>query len=193
MGISAQHYYDIEKGENGLSAENALKLADIFDVSLNYLLGISIVAVIEDRLAEINMTSDELNRAMDFPTGMVESLDTFPPHPEDYEPGGMIDKLAKILKMDSKILTTAYVRQEPPGYDGPTLTPQEAFGQLQKDFENEDFDEVTQPTSGGSDKLSEEQILTLAAHQVGHDGPLTEEQLAQIKLAMKIALAKDYK
>jgi len=39
--------------------------------------------------------------------------------------------------------------------------------------------------------LSEERILTLAAHQVGHVGKLTEEQLAQIKLAMKIALAKE--
>ena len=39
--------------------------------------------------------------------------------------------------------------------------------------------------------LSEEEILTLAAHQVGHEGELTEEQLAQIKLAVKIALARD--
>lgn len=49
-------------------------------------------------------------------------------------------------------------------------------------------------TDGVKDKkLSEEEILTLAAHQVGHEGPLTEEQLAQIKLAMKIALAKNDK
>ncbi|MNW63038.1 hypothetical protein D3C74_412050 [compost metagenome] len=44
-----------------------------------------------------------------------------------------------------------------------------------------------------NEDMSEEEILTLAAHQVGHDGPLTEEQLAQIKLAMKIALAKNDK
>ncbi|WP_410769616.1 helix-turn-helix domain-containing protein [Fontibacillus sp. BL9] len=43
------------------------------------------------------------------------------------------------------------------------------------------------------DTLSEKDILTLAAHQVGHNGPLTEDQIAQIKLAMKIALAKDDK
>ncbi|MEV2910087.1 helix-turn-helix transcriptional regulator [Paenibacillus larvae] len=41
--------------------------------------------------------------------------------------------------------------------------------------------------------LSENEILTLAAHQVGHEGALTEEQLAQIKLALKIALAKNDK
>nr|WP_253896040.1 hypothetical protein [Corallococcus exercitus] len=44
-----------------------------------------------------------------------------------------------------------------------------------------------------NEKLSEEEILTLAAHQVGHDGPLTEKELEQIKLAVKIALAKDNK
>lgn len=42
-------------------------------------------------------------------------------------------------------------------------------------------------------ELSEEQILTLAAHQVGHKGPLTPEQMSQIKLAVKIALAKEEK
>lgn len=39
--------------------------------------------------------------------------------------------------------------------------------------------------------LTEEQILTLAAHQVGHDGPLSDQELEQIKLAMKIALSKN--
>lgn len=52
---------------------------------------------------------------------------------------------------------------------------------------------VVQLTSNQFGDLSEEEIFTLAAHQVGHDGPLTEEQLAQIKLAMKIALAKNEK
>lgn len=42
-----------------------------------------------------------------------------------------------------------------------------------------------------SNKLTEEQILTLAAHQVGHDGPLSDQELEQIKLAMKIVLSKN--
>lgn len=42
-------------------------------------------------------------------------------------------------------------------------------------------------------ELSDEEILTLAAHQVGHTGPLTPEQMSQIKLAVKIALAKEEK
>ncbi|USK46311.1 helix-turn-helix domain-containing protein [Cytobacillus oceanisediminis] len=39
LSISPQYFYDIEKGERRLSAEIASKLADIFDVSSDYLLG----------------------------------------------------------------------------------------------------------------------------------------------------------
>ena len=41
--------------------------------------------------------------------------------------------------------------------------------------------------------LTDERILTLAAHRVGHEGELTAEQLAKIKLAMRIALASENK
>lgn len=57
------------------------------------------------------------------------------------------------------------------------------------------FDELTSAThSNGNpteDNFTEEEILTLAAHQVGYEGTLTSEQMAQIKLAMRIALAKE--
>ncbi|UYL91911.1 helix-turn-helix domain protein [Paenibacillus phage Ollie] len=39
----------------------------------------------------------------------------------------------------------------------------------------------------------ENEIMALAAHQLGHEGDLTKEQLEQIKLAIKIALAKNDK
>jgi SOS regulatory protein LexA len=39
LGISSQYYYEIERGEKNLSAEFASKLADIFEVSSDYLLG----------------------------------------------------------------------------------------------------------------------------------------------------------
>ena len=42
-------------------------------------------------------------------------------------------------------------------------------------------------------QLTDERILTLAAHRVGYEGELNAEQLAKIKLAMKIALASDKK
>ncbi|MNW27533.1 helix-turn-helix protein [compost metagenome] len=159
-------------------------IADYFNVSLDYLLGQSISAVIENRLSELNMSIEELGESTELPAAFIRGLDTLPPYPGDYEQGGWLDRLAKALKMDTKILASALARQEPPAYDGPTPTPEEAFGQLQKDFENEDFE---------NDSLSEKDILTMAAHQIGHEGPLTDEQLAQIRLAMKIALAKNDK
>ncbi|QHZ52471.1 helix-turn-helix domain-containing protein [Paenibacillus larvae] len=42
-------------------------------------------------------------------------------------------------------------------------------------------------------ELDDEEILILAARQVGHEGTLTKDQLDQIKLAMKIVLAKNDK
>ena len=39
LGISSPYYYDIEKGKRNLSSDLASKLADIFDVSVDYLLG----------------------------------------------------------------------------------------------------------------------------------------------------------
>ncbi|MEV2909859.1 helix-turn-helix transcriptional regulator [Paenibacillus larvae] len=41
LGISAQHYYSIERGTRTLNVETAIKLAEIFDVSIDYLLGVS--------------------------------------------------------------------------------------------------------------------------------------------------------
>ncbi|AIQ45592.1 hypothetical protein R70723_06535 [Paenibacillus sp. FSL R7-0273] len=49
----------------------------------------------------------------------------------------------------------------------------------------------TYPDVQTEEKLTEEEILTMAAHQVGYEGDLTEEDLIRIKLAMKIALNKN--
>ncbi|BBH19851.1 hypothetical protein Back11_11960 [Paenibacillus baekrokdamisoli] len=40
LGISPQYYYDIERGKKNLSADKALQLAKIFDVTLEILLGL---------------------------------------------------------------------------------------------------------------------------------------------------------
>lgn len=39
LDISPQYYYDIEKGDRNLSIEIAIKLADFWSVSVDYLLG----------------------------------------------------------------------------------------------------------------------------------------------------------
>lgn len=56
-----------------------------------------------------------------------------------------------------------------------------------RSFMRGDMDQVEEPKVSD---LSESEILTIAAHQVGHEGDLTEEQLERIKLAMKVALER---
>lgn len=216
LGISAQYYYNIERGRRKLSAENAVKLADVFEVPLDYLLGQSISALIESRLSELNMTYKDLAKLTELPEIFLSSLDTVPPQPWDYEKGEILDKISKALKIDFKTLAAAYSRQEPPAYDGSTESVEEAFA-------NEDFTEYlpvkfnaeydtgklkeevaiyktadkslkqigTNIVDVVEKELTEDQILTMAAHSIGHVGKLTDEQLAQIRLAVKIALAKD--
>lgn len=41
LGISKQYYYNIERGRRNLSAEHAITLSKIFDVTSDYLLGLS--------------------------------------------------------------------------------------------------------------------------------------------------------
>lgn len=40
LGISAPYYYDLEKGKRNLNTELAVKLAELFGVSVDYLLGV---------------------------------------------------------------------------------------------------------------------------------------------------------
>lgn len=47
-----------------------------------------------------------------------------------------------------------------------------------------------QMESEDMNKNDKEEILTRAAHAVGHEGPLSEEDMNKIELAIKIALAK---
>ncbi|MEV2908462.1 helix-turn-helix transcriptional regulator [Paenibacillus larvae] len=64
----------------------------------------------------------------------------------------------------------------------------------QKNSKFEEESDAPKLEKNKSDKdLDDAEILTLAAHRVGHEGKLTEEQMDQIKLAMKIALARNNK
>lgn len=157
---------------------NALKIiADYFNVSLDYILGKSPKAIVEQRMAELNMTIDELSEKTGLPKNTLENLDTYIHRDEDFKEGGLIVQLVEALSIDPNILAMAFMRQA---------------NQLNGTFEKNEKRKLAALEHSEVD-LSEEEILTLAAHQVGHEGPLTEEQLAQIKLAMKIALAKNDK
>lgn len=163
LGISPQHYYDIERGENRLSADNAVKLAKVFDVSLDYLLGQSINALIEKRLEQRGMTLEDLSEQTKIPLVNLQNLDSMTPGPWDYEKEGVVDRIARALSIRFSELQSAFARQEPPVYDAPTLSPEEVFKQIQDDFADKNFDE----------------IQTIAAHHDGEDW--TEEELEDIE------------
>jgi transcriptional regulator with XRE-family HTH domain len=109
-------------------------IADYFNKSLDYLLGKSIDALIENRLEELGMTIEQLAEKTKIPLKKLQNLDNVQPAPWDYEKDGVIDRIAKALGMDFKELASAFARQEPPAYDGPpdTRSIEEIFGD--KDF-----------------------------------------------------------
>lgn len=183
LGISPQHYYDIEKGKNGLSAENAVKLAEIFEVPLDYLLGRSINALIEDRLSELNMSYKDLAKETELPEIFLNSLDTVTPQPWDYEKGEIIDKIAKALKMDFKTLKSAFARQEPPVYNGSSDT-----RSLEKIFADEHFDDKNQSTptwATSKDKRDFKKMLEEDAPVMFDGVPLDEEDKEKVLKVME--------
>lgn len=145
--------------------------------------------IIEGLLETYGFSYEDLAKGTGLSVDYLRNIDDLVPEPWDYE---LIDKVAKFLHISSQPIRAALARQEPPAYDGSPTSPEEAFANLKDDFANEKFDEA-ESISIHRDSLTEEEILTLAAHQVGHEGKLTEEQLSQIKLAMKIALMKNDK
>ena len=110
------------------------KIAEYFNKPFDYLLGNSVNAIIENRLNELGMSMEELSKKSKTALVSLQSLDQSQPAPWDYEPGGLIDRLANALEMDRKELVSAYARQEPPAYDGPRSTAKEAFGVHESDL-----------------------------------------------------------
>ncbi len=120
-----------ETGKRDPHSSMITKLADFFNVSTDYLIGQSISALIENRIEELSMTLEELSEKTKIPLSNLQNLDNSYPEPWDYEPNGTIDRLSKALNMDSKKLTMAYARQEPLGYEGPSSSTEEDFGEIE--------------------------------------------------------------
>lgn len=188
--------------------ETLSAIAEVLNVSVDDLSNPWIDELIEEGLKKSGMSIQELAERTKLKLDYLLKIDDVIPDPWDYEPGGTIDKIANVLNLNRRELAIAFSRQEPPVYDGPRSIPEEDFADV--DFSDTVDEEklreevVTYETADKALKslgtniievvdkeLTEEQILTLAAHKIGHEGELTKEQLAQIKLAMKIALAKE--
>lgn len=116
--------------------ESLSLIADYLGVSLDYIRGQSLGALLEERLLELKMTLEDLSKATGIQLEYLQNIDSTTPSPWDYEPGKLIDRLAQALQIGRRELESAYFRLEPPVYDGPVdkRSPGEIF--VNEEFEN---------------------------------------------------------
>ncbi len=190
LNMKRANVANYESGRALPPAEALLKLASIFSVSTDYLLGRDIEEdssgfteigwIVREERNEQGLTQKELAEMVGISQNEVSKIER---NLVDI-PSDIAEKIAEAFGMslpaflDKYNMWEGYVR---PDFDG-DVDKQLAFD---KALEADAAHEWAQ--------RKEDDILTLAAHQVGHEGPLTAEQLEQIKLAMKIALAKNDK
>lgn len=127
-------------------------IADYFQVSLDYLSGNSVRSLVEYESEMEGISIEELAEKAGVKKDFIMNLDELMPDSEDY---AAVERIANVLRIKPAILRSALSRQEPPGYDGPVLSPEEAFAESKNEPE------------------------TIAAH---HDGEeWTEEELEEIE------------
>lgn len=169
------------------------KIADALGVSIDYLTGKSVRAIIEDKLNNSDMTIEELSVKTKLPVSYLEKLDDITPDEGDYE---RIKIIANTLSIDSSILSKSLYRQEPPTYEGPTSSVKEDFTAYRTDRKEEELlSNYRKLNDFGKDKLieyssdlmatskynhEERKIYTLAAHD---DGLTPDEAKAALKKA----------
>lgn len=132
IGMSHSTIASWETGTRDPHSTMIVKLGDFFDVSVDYLLGRSLSAIVEDRLTELGISIEDLAVRTKIPLARLQKMDQWDPFTPDFEQDGVIDRLARALDLDFDKLASAYARQEPPGYDGPRSS-------IEEDFADEDF------------------------------------------------------
>lgn len=125
IGMSSGYLSALERGEKKNPSTKTLeKIADAFEVPLDYLTRKSAKAIIEDRLEELGMSVETLSEKSKVPVKFINNLDDIIPFEGDYE---RLKPIANVLGMDSKILINALYRHEPPAYDGPVTSVEKDF------------------------------------------------------------------
>lgn len=152
LGISTQYYYNIERGRRKLSADHAMKLAELFGVSLDYLLGQSVQSLIEDKLHRSGVTIGELAERAQVSRAFIEGLGQAPLSAADT---ATLHRVAEALGLDRDELQAA------------AATPPAELAQNEK-----------APTNAGP-TAADDDMETMAAHHEGEDW--TEEELEEIR------------
>lgn len=182
-----------ESGRSVPQPETLIKLADIFSKSVDFLLCRDIPGGDPGGIDELGraIRSERMKQGL----SQQQLADIVGVHQSvisQYErdlvevPEVIAEKIAKVFGYSLAAFMTEYDLLHidiHPEFEG-DVDKQIAYNEaLQEDLQREYELEMN--------KQNDINVLTLAAHQIGHKGELTPEQLAQIKLALKIALAED--
>lgn len=128
LGFSKGSIY--KWGKSIPASDKLEKVANYFDKSTDYILGRTTKSVIDDRLAEKNLTLKDVSERANVSLHWLQHLDSFIPRGwgNDYEIGyEWIAKIEKELDFNDGELQALLARQEVPAYDGPSVSPEEAF------------------------------------------------------------------
>lgn len=110
--VSLGYLSDLENGKMNNPSDKVLEaIAEALNVTSDYLRGLSITAVIEQRLEALNMPLDVLCKKTGLSEQYLLKLDTIIPTPDDY---ANLTKIAEALEMPQGPLIAALARQEPP-------------------------------------------------------------------------------
>ena len=99
-------------------------IAKALNVSIEDLTQPWVSEIIDSLLEAYKIGYDELAKGTGLSVDYLSNIDDLVPGPWDYE---AIDKVAKFLHISNIPIRAALSRQEPPGYEGPTPTVEEAF------------------------------------------------------------------
>lgn len=139
----------IQRYENGLI--NKIKLpvlqaiADSLNVNPSWLSGKDVPMVIDEslyniiktRIAELNISLEEVAEKSRVSLYWLQNIDTFIPGQIGEEIGyDWVTRVADAIGLPSSKLRAALAKQEAPVYEGPMLTASEAFRQAQEDFKD---------------------------------------------------------
>lgn len=110
---------NIEKGTRNPSYEMMIKIADALGVTLDYLTRKSAKAMLEDKLEELDMTTEDLSEKANVPVRFINNLENIDPDDSDYE---YVRRMAIALNLQPNILKSALAQQAPTVYDGNVST-----------------------------------------------------------------------
>lgn len=180
-GVSLGYLSDLENGKMRNPSDKTIEsLADALKVTPDYLQGLSIGHIIEQRLNAIDMPLSVLCEKTGFSEKYFIKLDNTIPTQYDYD---NLAKIAEALDLPAGPLIAALARQEPP-----------LAANDDEDYEVIDASEVFVKEADGSYTVSPETLQeygadnmdehrkTLAALRTdGYDEPLSEDEAAAVK------------